>query len=195
MEASLYAGGALRCLRFSGWSRRWLYWCGTGSARSTGRTSATRRAGPSPSRLPRYPMWLSRSQLTDCLRLSSRRSPARIAETNTSTALCGWCVETAAGELFPELRSTFFFGRAWGCQGALLQRAELRALQQRPPCLLCHPICASGDSLMLKTKFYISTDTLTTHSVLRQTNVLWCQKMRQDLPHLLSLLRASEVQY
>ena len=119
-----------------------------------------------------YPMWLSRSQLTDCLRLSSRRSPARIAETNTSTALCGWCVETAAGELFPELRSTFFFGRAWGCQGALLQRAELRALQQRQPCLLCHPICASGASLMLKTKFYISTDTLTTHSVLRQTNVL-----------------------
>ena len=116
--------------------------------------------------------WLSRSQLTDRLRLSSRRSPARIAETNTSTALCGWCVETAAGELFPELRSTFFFGRAWGCQGALLQRAELRALQQRQPCLLCHPICASGASLMLKTKFYISTDTLTTHSVLRQTNVL-----------------------
>ena len=111
--------------------------------------------------------------VTDCLRLSSRRSPARIAETNTSTALCRWCVETAAGELFPELRSTFFFGRAWGCQGALLQRAELRALQQRQPCLLCHPICASGASLMLKTKNYISTDTLTTHSVLRQTNVLW----------------------
>ena len=115
--------------------------------------------GTSPSRLPRYSMWLSPSQLTDCLRLSSRRSPTRIAETNTSTALCGWCVETAADELLSELSSSFFFGRAWGCQGALLQRAELRALQQRQRCLFCPPICASGASLMLKTKFHISTDT------------------------------------